>query len=672
MTRATGSLGKSGRMKWKWLSLAAWMLIAVVATMFAGSVSDVESSDIRSWLPATAESTRALDVAEAHFSVDDPENLLIVYARDGLTEADRAAVETDAATLRSLPPIPSQDGKALLLMLPLSKAQVAEDAIAPVLQRVREVVRDGLPGGLAARITGGPAAEADFDSAFDSLDTTLLLVTVAVVAVLLLVTYRSPVLLLIPLASVGLASLLAGALVHWAAKHLGLIVDPQSAGILTVLVFGAGTDYAMLLISRYREELRHHEDRHLAMAKALRRSFPAIAASAVTVILALLTLLFADLNSTRGLGPVAAIGIASALLAMTTLLPALLVLCGRWAFWPLIPKVGSEERKGWSGIANMVARRPRPIWIATALLLAAASLGITTLSVGLKQSESFTTKPESVHGFELLAAHYAAGSSSPAEVYLRAETAPQAAAELAKVAGVDHVEEPELSGGWTKIKVVLADDPGGAKAEQTVVRLREAVHVIDPAGLVGGSTAQALDQDSTMDRDLRLVIPLILLVVLGVLMVLLRALVAPLLLLASVVLSFGAALGASAAVFHLLGFPTLDKSVLLNGFLFLVALGVDYTIFLMTRAREETALIGHRAGVPKALAVTGGVITSAGIVLAATFSVLAVMPVVFMLQLGVVVAVGVLLDTFVVRSLLVPALVVDVGPRVWWPTSRYP
>lgn len=659
-------------MKWKWLSLAAWMLIAVVATMFAGSVSDVESEDLRSWLPASAESTRALDVAEAHFEADDPENLLIVYAREGLTEADIAAVKTDAEALKSLPPIPSADGKAMLLMLPLSKAQAAEDAVGPILQRVRDVVQDGLPDGLAARITGGPAAAADFDSAFDSLDTTLLFVTVAVVAVLLLITYRSPVLLLIPLASVGAASMLAGALVYWAAKHLGLIVDPQSAGILTVLVFGAGTDYAMLLISRYREELRHTEDRHLAMAKALRRSFPAIAASAVTVILALLTLLFADLNSTRGLGPVAAIGIASALLAMTTLLPALLVLCGRWAFWPLIPKVGSAEQRGWTGIANFVARRPRPIWIATALALVAVSLGATTLSVGLRQSESFTSKPESVYGFELLAAHYPAGSSSPAEVYVPSANAQRVAEAAAKVGGVDHVEEAEPSGDWTKLPVILADDPGGTKAEQTVVRLRETVHAIDPAGLVGGSTARALDQDSTMDRDLRLVIPMILFVVLGVLMVLLRALVAPLLLLASVVLSFGAALGASAAVFHLLGFPTLDKTVLLNGFLFLVALGVDYTIFLMTRAREETALIGHGAGVPRALAVTGGVITSAGIVLAATFSVLAVMPVVFMLQLGVVVAVGVLLDTFVVRSLLVPALVLDVGPRVWWPTSRYP
>ncbi|GIH10425.1 putative membrane protein ActII-3 [Rhizocola hellebori] len=633
-------------MKYKWPALGAWLLVAALTFLLSGSLTEVESNDVRAWLPASAESTRAIDLADKEFSSDEPEDLLIVYARDtGLTDADRDAVAARAAELGAQGPLPSDDGKALMLVLPFTAAQS--------LDHVRS--QAAVAGGLTTKVTGRPAAEADFDKAFDSLDTTLLLVTVAVVAVLLLLTYRSPVLLLLPLISVALANQLATAIVYGLSKHLGLVVDPQSAGILTVLVFGAGTDYAMLLISRYREELQRNENRPAAMASALRRSLPAIAASATTVILALLALVFADLNSTRGLGPVAAIGIACALLAMTTLLPALILLGGRWVFWPSIPKRGKASFGMWGRIAAFVTSHARAVWIVTALGLAAASLGATTLSVGLREAGSFTTKPESVAGFELLAAHYPAGSSEPAQVYLPTPAAKQAASQIAALPGVDHVEEPEQGDGWTGLKVVLSDDPGGQQAEATVKRIRETVRVIDPAALVGGSTAQRLDQDSTMDRDLRLVIPLILVIVLGVLIVLLRAFVAPLLLLGSVVLSFGAALGVSAAIFHLIGFPTLDKSVVLNGFLFLVALGVDYTIFLMVRARED--------GMPKALAVTGGVITSAGLVLAATFAVLTVMPIVFMMQLGVLVAIGVLLDTFVVRTLLVPALVLDLGRR---------
>lgn len=662
----------------KWPALVAWALIAVVASMFAGKVGDVETNDIRNWLPATAESTRALDLAEAQFASDEPENLLLVYARDsGLTGTDRTAVRNDANALASLaaqpipPPIPSEDGRALLLIVPLSTAQVQEGVIPGVLDEVRGVVTADLPGGLAARMTGGPAAAADFDNAFDSLDETLLMVTVAVVAVLLLLTYRSPIMLLLPLIAVGVASQLANGLVYLCAKHLGLVVDGASAGILTVLVFGAGTDYALLLISRYREELKRHSDRYHAMHLALRQSLPAIAASAATVILALLTLLFADMNSTRGLGPVAALGIASALLAMTTLLPALLLLVGRWAFWPFIPHstgTGSAARGAWARIAGHVSRRARPIWIVTALALAGLSLGATTLSTGLSREDAFVTKPDSVIGFEMLAAHYSTGAAGPVEVYVPTGEAPQAAAQVGSLPGVVRVESPEQSGDWTRLPVILADDPSGPEARETVSRIREAVHSVSPEALVGGETAQQLDQSSTMDSDLRLIVPLILVVVLAVLILLLRAVVAPLLLLASVVLSFGAALGASTLIYRAIGFPQVEKTVLLMGFLFLVALGVDYTIFLMTRAREEVVAFGHARGVRRALAVTGGVITSAGIVLAATFSVLALMPIVFMMQIGIIVAVGILLDTFVVRTLLVPGLVLDVGARSWWPS----
>ncbi|MEV4416257.1 MMPL family transporter [Catellatospora sp. NPDC049609] len=664
-----------------WSVLTGWLLIAVSAVMFT-QLGDVETNDVSSWLPAAAESTRALDLAAAEFPADEPDRLLLVYARDGgLTAADREAADADATALAGLaagtipPPIPSDDGAALLVAVPLSPAQAAEDAVGPVLDRVRAVQAEGLPGGLAAWVTGGPAAGADFDAAFDSLDTTLLAVTVGVVALLLLLTYRSPVLLLIPLVTVGIASRLAEALVYLGAKHLGLVVNGASAGILTVLVFGAGTDYALLLISRYREELTRHADHRHAMRLALRHSLPAIIASAATVILALLTLLAAGLNSTRGLGPVAALGIASALLAMTTLLPALLVTFGRRVFWPLIPAVradGSPARGPglWARTAGFVACHPRPIWMVTALALAALSLGTTTLTVGVHQSESFTSKPDSVRGFEALAEHYPAGSGDPTELYTSTLRADEVAAAVRGLPGVAEVgqAEPSVAGGWTRLRIVLADPPSSDGAEQTVLRLRDTAQDVDPGALVGGATAQELDQNTTMDADLRLIIPLILVVVLGVLVVLLRALVAPLLLLASVLLSFGAALGASALVYHAIGFPAIDRSVLLHGFLFLVALGVDYTIFLMTRAREESAALGHGAGMSRALAVTGGVITSAGVVLAATFAVLSLMPIVFMMQLGILVGLGVLLDTFVVRSLLVPALVHHVGPRSWWPT----
>ncbi|WP_155372402.1 MMPL family transporter [Catellatospora vulcania] len=666
-----------------WSVLIGWLLIAVSATMFA-KVGDVETNDLSSWLPASAESTRALELAAAEFPAAEPAQLLLVYARDGgLTTADRDAATADATALAALaagpvsPPIPSQDGAALLVTVPLSPEQATDEAVGPVLDQARTVLADGLPAGLGAWMTGGPAAGADFDAAFDSLDTMLLGVTVGVVALLLLLTYRSPVLLLVPLVSVGVAGQLASALVYVGGKYLGLVVNGASAGILTVLVFGAGTDYALLLISRYREELTRHADHRHAMRLALWHSLPAIIASAATVILALLTLLAAGLNSTRGLGPVAALGIVSALLAMTTLLPALLVMCGRRVFWPLIPAVRDTAAPApgpglWARTAGFVSRHARPVWIITALGLAALSLGATTLSTGLRQSESFVTKPDSVRGFEALARHFPAGSGDPTEVYTNTTTAAQVTGALRALPGVAEVGEAERSaaGGWTRLRIVLADAPSSDGAEQTVLRLRDAVHTVDPSALVGGATAQELDENTTMDADLRLLIPLILAVVLGVLIVLLRSLVAPLLLLGSVLLSFGAALGASALVYHAIGFPAIDRSVLLHGFLFLVALGVDYTIFLMTRAREEVAEHGHAEGVTRALSVTGGVITSAGVVLAATFAVLSLMPVVFMMQVGILVGIGVLLDTFIVRTLLVPALVHHVGPRTWWP--RHP
>lgn len=518
----------------KWPVVALWVLIAGAATMLAGEVDEVETNDLRNWLPASAESTRALD-----FAPQEGESLLIVYERQsGVTPADLAAVQEDARSLGAQATVPSSDGQALMLVVPLTPEQVAEDAIGGVLTAVRATVADGLPSGLTSHLTGGAAAAADFDSAFDSLDETLVMVTAGVVALLLLLTYRSPILLLLPLVAVGAASQLASALVYFSAKHLGLVVDGASAGILTVLVFGAGTDYALLLISRYREELRRQADRHAAMRLAWRQSLPAIAASAATVMLALLTLLVADMNSTRGLGPVAAIGIACALLAMTTLLPALLVLVGRWAFWPLIPHLGStSSARTWGKVASFVAQHARPVWMVTALGLAALTLGASALSSESSREDAFVAKPSSMLGFEVLAAHYPAGSSNPVEVYVLPSSVESAESTLRSVPGVAVVQPAVDAGSRTLLPAILTDDPSGPAARATVERIRAAL----PEAVVGGETAQALDADSTMDRDLSLIVPLILLVVFLVLVALLRAVLAALLLLASVVLSFGAA-----------------------------------------------------------------------------------------------------------------------------------
>ena len=668
----------------KWPALAAWVLLAFVGLTLGGKLDSVTTDELTAWLPGDAESTRAVALAEAEFPDDGGEPLIVVYARPGgVTEADTAAVDADRTALSTLaapgsdvpPPIPSQDGEALMLVVPVPPEAIAEDAVAATLTTAKDAVAAGLPTGLDAKLTGPVAAEADFGAAFDALDGALMIVTAGVVALLLLVTYRSPLLLLLPLGSVALASQLSNAIVYLLADTTGMVVNPQNSGILTVLVFGVGTDYALLLTSRYREELRRHPDAYAAMRVALPRSLPAILASAGTVVLAMLVLVFADLNSTASLGPVAAVGVGCAMLAMVTLLPALLVLCGRRVFWPLIPAY-DPARKGepapsrlWSGVARFVRGRPRAVWMTTALGLAVLTVGATSLSGGLGSGDVFTTKPDSVRGHELLAVHYPAGSSDPVEVYVPAGQATAAGAAVEGTPGVADMLEPETSadGSWVRLSALLTDDPGGTAAQDVVLAIRSNVHGVAPDSLVGGTTASNLDIGRTMDHDLALVIPLVLLVVGLVLVVLLRAVVAPLLLLASVVLSFGSALGGTGLLLKALGHNKVDGTMILMGFLFLVALGVDYTIFLMSRAREEAAVHGHREGVLRALTATGGVITSAGIVLAATFCVLAVMPIVFMLQIGVVVAVGVLLDTLVVRSLLVPALSLDVGPATWWP-----
>ncbi|WP_426510179.1 MMPL family transporter [Dactylosporangium sp. McL0621] len=659
-------------MRYRLLTLALWVVVAAGLGPLAMKLTDVQDNDSLGSLPAAAEATRAAARAEAAFPEPDALVAVAVYVREsGLTAADRAKVDADRAAFAAnaqgglVPePAPAADGQALLLTFPVT------DDVAPIRQRLAEQT----PDGLRTALTGSAAAEDDLGEAFSGLDLTLLLATVGAVALLLLLTYRSPVLWLIPLLTAGIASQCAGGIVYLLVRHTGLTVDLQSQNIMTILSIGVGVDYALLLISRYREELRHHENRHTAMAVALRRSFPAICASAVTVALGLLCLLAADLPATRGLGPVGAIAVVTTLAAMTTLLPALLVLLGRWIFWPFVPRAGAAASASWSSrVARLVGDHARPVWLATAAVLAALTIGIGHLSIGLPADETFTKEVGSITGQRLIERHYPGGTLAPAVITATAGTATEVADAARRVEGVAAVGAPARSadGRWARIEATLASEPTSPEAVRTLERLRTAVRSVPSSdALVGGDTAAEADGDAVTSRDNRVVVPLVLAVVLLVLIVLLRALVAPLMLLASVVLSYAAALGAAGLILDAIGHPRLWSAVPLQTFLFIVALGVDYTIFLMTRAREETARLGHHRGVLHALTVTGGVVTSAGVVLAATFAALTVLPMVPSVQIGVIVSVGVLIDTLLVRSLLVPALTLHIGPRVWWPAAR--
>jgi RND superfamily putative drug exporter len=672
-----------GGRRTKWLVLVGWLILAAALGPLAGKLGEVEESGPNAFLPRGAESAQVNTELEK-FRTDPVMPAVVVYSGSdaiGSTmkskaEADRAAFATYVAEGEQIaPPVPSDDGKALMLVVPLSSE---DDGITDRVKEIRDIAGANAPPGLDVEV-GGPAGSLiDQIAVFDSLDSTLLIATGLVVAVLLLITYRSPILWLFPLLSVAFAAVLTQVATYLLAKHAGLPVDPQSAGILMVLVFGVGTDYALLLIARYREELHRHEDRHTAMKLALRHSGPAILASAGTIAVGLACLSLADINSSRSLGLVGAIGVICGFLAMITILPALLVLAGRWVFWPFVPRFGTPVHKRgtvWSRIGAAVARRPRWSWMMSVGVAGALALSAFSIDMGLRQSELFQDKPESVVAQERISAHYPSGASDPAKIVTRTAQAAAVKAAASQVAGVARVDNGDGDGGRTRdgalttLSVVLKDVPDSQAAKDTVDRLRDRVHTVEGAdALVGGTTAQTLDTQRAADRDLRTVIPVVLLVVLLVLVWLLRAIVAPVLLLATVVLSYFAALGASNLLFeHVLGFAGVDWSLPLMGFVFLVALGIDYNIFLMHRVREEAVRLGHARGVLEGLTTTGGVITSAGVVLAATFAVFAGLPLVTMAQLGVLVGIGVLLDTFLVRTVLVPALALDLGRWFWWP-----
>ncbi|MEV7076138.1 MMPL family transporter [Streptomyces sp. NPDC093990] len=676
----------------KWVVLALWLVVLFLTAPLASKLTDAQDNDAASWLPGSAESTQVLQISEGFRPEQIP--AVVVYARgSGLTPQERAAIAEDVAEIKRLtahgirgaetrgPVYDRQsDPRAAQILVPITMDEKGWEEIVPAVDSIRDVVGEG-GDGLAVHITGPGGTSADFSEAFEGIDSTLLLSAMGVVIVMLLITYRSPTLLLVPLLSVVAALFTAQAFIYLLAEHAGLTVNGQSAGILTVLVFGAGTDYALLLVARYREELHRHEDRHEAMALALHRAGPAVIASGATVVLSMLVLLAAEMNSTRGLGPVAAIGVTVALLAMMTLFPALLVIFGRWIFWPVTPRFGAPDRIEtgvWARTGRQIAQRPRMIWIITTVVLAVCSLGLIQLRAeGIGNADAFTGKPDSIVGQEVSAKYFPAGSGDPLVIVSNQAQARQVGEAVAGTRGV----VPESLGlppgtkpsheGKVLFEATMTAPADSEAAKQTVERVRDAVHAVpDADAQVGGGTAALLDMDRATTHDNILIIPLVLVVVMLILCALLRALIAPLLLIGTVILSFAAALGISALAFrHLFDYAGESTDFPLFVFVFLVALGIDYNIFLTTRIREEAAHRGTRAGVITGLAATGAVITSAGLVLAGTFAALGTLPMVAFAEIGFAVALGVLLDTFIVRSVLVTSLFLDVGPKMWWPHS---
>ncbi|MBC2934755.1 MMPL family transporter [Nocardioides sp. zg-1228] len=691
--RIAGSL--TGRIT-KWIVLAAAVAITGFMGMFSSQLADVQNNEASSWLPESAESTQVLD--ELSESVD-PNDIptLVVYQRDGgLTDDDLAQLESDGAEIAELdgltgdgvltpaaaeaaaakgapvPTLVSEDGEVAYLYFVLNFGSDGWNAIPDAADEIRDIAQ--LDGG-EVHLAGYGGQAADSAEAFEGIDTDLILITLGVVVVILLFTYRSPVLWLLPIICAVVANTVATGLVYLLAKHAGLTVNGQSQAILSILVIGAGTDYALLLVARYREELRRHADRHEAMAVALHRAAPAILASAATVAVGMLSLSFAELNSTAGLGPVNAIGVAVTMVVMLTLLPALLVICGRWIFWPKRPAFGSPEPTAdglWAHVGRRISHRPRRVWVTTTGLLLLACLGLFRLDAsGLSTEDTYTQEFDSIKGQRLLEDHGLSDNSNTLQVVTDADRAPDVVDALAGIDGLGAPGEVQpLSEGRAWFEATIEADVSSTAAADIVEESRDVLHAVDGAdALVGGGSAFYLDTKIASERDSWVIMPLVLLVVLVILIGLLRALVAPLILIATVVLSFGAALGISALLFeYVFGFAGSDPGFPLFAFVFLVALGIDYNIFLMTRVREETEQHGTRRGSLIALASTGGVITSAGIVLAATFLVLGSLPLVFLAELGVAVALGVMLDTLVVRSVLVTALNLDLGGRIWWPS----
>ena len=696
------------------LVVITWFIITGFFGPLFGKLTSVQENNNSSFLPKGAEATQAADLIEGFSDREGfafptlilfegkvtPENLAAINAHmagvGSLTIGDTDKKISDyIAPDQAISVFPSEDGKAILANVPLDGNAISEllPNDEPVLPAIVEALREDVKpladaNGVSHYVTGPAGLLGDLFGAFGGIDSTLLLTTLAVVAVILIVVYRSPVLWIIPLLSALFALSTAGGIVYLLAKADIIDVDGQSQGILSVLVIGAATDYALLLIARYREELHHHENRFDAMRAAYKGVWEPILASGSTVAIALMVLLFSQLTNTAGLGPIGAIGIVVSMITILTLLPALLLLFGRWIFWPRVPKNDGDDHvlEGmWSKVGAGIGRNPRKAWVITGTVLLLFAFASTTLKAdGIGTVDTFTGKPESVVGQKLLLKHFPGGEGDPTQVVVSADKIEAVTTALTGAPGVSSIT-PALDGlpipGQPVPEVKIVDNkailnvtldaaPDSVEAGNDIPELRRLAKAADSTALVGGTSAVYYDVRQANNRDNRVIIPIILLVITLILGVLLRSILSAIVLLGTVVLSYFATLGVSALVFnHVFGFAGGDNSFPLFAFIFLVALGIDYNIFLMSRVREESQKIGTRAGVIKGLTVTGSVITSAGIVLAATFAVLGLLPLVPLAQLGFAVAFGVLLDTIIVRSILVPALVHEIGPKIWWPSK---
>lgn len=658
----------------------AWVSIAIVLLAFVALFGLFGRADAPAGNDVAAPASESAQVDEAltQFPNHDQQSVLIVATRDdgaALTDADLAALTElvptiDAETgLEASRPFTSEDGEAAVIQTPITTG--AENAeTAETIKSLRTELAANPVDGLTLQVTGGPAFGADITAAFDGADFTLLIVTIAIVALLLILTYRSPVLWLIPLVVVAFADQLAGKVTSAVGTALELQFD---TGIISVLVFGAGTNYALLLISRYREELIKTDDHRVALVSAWRATAPAIIASNLTVVVALATLVLAVIPSTRGLGIASAVGLLIALAAVLFALPPVLAVCGRRVFWPFVPRPGQARQQGrvWYGIANRVVRRPWVALAAGAALLAVMAAGLFGTSIGLSQTEKFRVASESAAGLDTLSEHFAPGEAQPMIVVTNTGEADEVTSAIEDLPGVVRVTPTGESddGALTRLLVTGEPAPGTQESLDLVTDVREAAHGVPGAdAIVGGPVAADLDAREGNLRDLLIIAPLVLAVSFIVLLILLRSLVAPFLLLLVNIASAVAAIGAGAWLSRVLfDQPALDLQVPLLSFLFLVALGIDYTIFLVHRAKTEAIEYGTRQGMVRAIASTGGVITSAGIVLAAVFAALGVLPLVTLGQLGLIVGLGVIVDTLVVRTVIVPAIFSLVGDRIWWP-----
>ena len=686
----------------KWIVPIIWLVLVVAFAPLGSKLADATDDRTEAQLPKGAESTEVLKLQADRFKSGQTTTGLIIYQRDGgLTDRDREEISRDAAIAKGVL------GNALLAeSTPVSEAGTSQvspkgdlaftvlsvpndnDKIADWGKDLREAIDSGETGGLNTYVSGNLGVYADFEEVFGEVDVKLLGATVILVFVLLLAIYRSPVLPFVPLLVVGFAYTVAQGLIYLYADS-GATVTQNATSILVVLMFGVGTDYSLLLVSRFREELHRHEDKHEAMQVAMGRSGPAILASGLTVIASMLVLLVAEVGGVHSMGPASAIGIAAVLLAGLTLLPAILTILGRGGFWPRKRLVAYDpthvvaEREGiWRRVGDRVLRRPGLALAATVVLFGGGALGLLAYKENYSTTNFFKKQTESVDGFKALEGSVPAGTLDPTNVLIVSKEGPvdpatveEARTRLEKVDGVAAVTPPLERSEDRQIasfNVIFADDPYTSAAFDRVPVMRKAIHDLAPGveGLVGGGSATSYDFDESNARDIALIVPIALLVIGGILAVLLRAIVAPIVLILSVVASFFGTLGLSILFFRfVVGDPGVDNSLPTFAFIFLVALGIDYTIFLMSRVREEAATYGTREGTLRALAATGPVITSAGIILAGTFSVLMTLPVTFAFNIGFMVAVGILLDTFIVRTIMVPAAIELLGDRIWWPST---